>query len=875
MYRFQVPLKTALARSFVQQHRFHEAEQILEKTIKSSCAHLSLEEKGAIANVVFFKDEYLHYLLRQADRLVAQGKWEESLKLYEPVFSAVERHQYPYQVSPVEKKRFRQKLLLRMAEVHFCLGNFPQTLTLLENWDDQLFLNPVDQPRIERRLFLRASANQKMSSQDDRPHFDETTTPSYLLWKAHEAILNNSPPLLLQSSSLLQDNASIGESLPHILKGFSAALDHRLFDAFQELQTGLLKPSSPIDAPWKEASLNLFAECGFERMMLLTCSGQQNSAEELAKSMLSILSTAAHPHTALRIAAIHLFLFKTTNTPSELIKSQAILETLESSLPFEKNALYAALNALTEPPPQMISFNGLSASDCLFMTWFGATEDPSTIPEVDSCEHSSNALSSFSQYLSALSQYQQAMSDEVAIEQAASLIHACLELPGLDDVHPQLLHCLVDLSLHSDQFAEADELINELIQKHASYPLLPQAILSCIFAFEDVPNVANERISLCQYVLERSTPDIYTLLLSLHLFETRQQLTFEYSKKILPFELALIAREEGRALINEVVKSKEPSMMKDRIERAKNAFDSARAHALETMTTFLPQRILSSYQTANALESSQFTPQTCLEKGTHREVTISTPISTATDGMKKESLDFESINFIWGFVFGLQHELITFLEQNITSESAFNELPTLLESSVDTLRQDLLSFTNSIPQEQQLVNPQFLDTCLCLTQTGEIFTLTFRRELEQALIKTKEFSDDSWPSSRPAIRSLLFLAKNLRESTKSTEALSLLSPLQEMEIKDDVELALEIAMEKSLCLRELHQPDKAMALLAWVINGPYASSLRVKAMILRADLYLSLRRTDLAVRQLESVAAKGGEWGTVADRKLRELYGTN
>ena len=73
----------------------------------------------------------------------------------------------------------------------------------------------------------------------------------------------------------------------------------------------------------------------------------------------------------------------------------------------------------------------------------------------------------------------------------------------------------------------------------------------------------------------------------------------------------------------------------------------------------------------------------------------------------------------------------------------------------------------------------------------------------------------------------------------------------------------------------MHKTDKAMALLAWIINGPYASSLRIKAMILRADLYLLINRKDLAIRQLDSVVAKGGEWGAVAERKLRDLYGTD
>ena len=164
--------------------------------------------------------------------------------------------------------------------------------------------------------------------------------------------------------------------------------------------------------------------------------------------------------------------------------------------------------------------------------------------------------------------------------------------------------------------------------------------------------------------------------------------------------------------------------------------------------------------------------------------------------------------------------------------------------------------------------------CSCCAHTSDLYAATFHRQLDEALEKAKSLPE-SWLLSRQAIRSIAYLAKTLREANRAQEALDLVSQLREKEMSDEIELALEIAMEKSLCLRELHRPDKAMAQLAWVINGPYASSLRVKAMILRAELYLSLHRTDLAIRQLESVAAKGGEWGAVAERKLRELYGTD
>jgi hypothetical protein len=189
------------------------------------------------------------------------------------------------------------------------------------------------------------------------------------------------------------------------------------------------------------------------------------------------------------------------------------------------------------------------------------------------------------------------------------------------------------------------------------------------------------------------------------------------------------------------------------------------------------------------------------------------------------------------------------------------------------LQEDVASFSQHVPNSNKFLHSSFLSSCSRLALIAKVYCHTFSRELDLALKQCKELADDP---SASFIRASLFLSKTLRESYQTTQAYALITAFQQEEIcSKDPELALEIAMEKSLCLRDLRQPARAMALLAWVINGPYASSLRVKAMIVRAEIYLSFHRTDLALRQLESVVAKGGEWAPVAERKLQELYGTN
>jgi hypothetical protein len=84
---------------------------------------------------------------------------------------------------------------------------------------------------------------------------------------------------------------------------------------------------------------------------------------------------------------------------------------------------------------------------------------------------------------------------------------------------------------------------------------------------------------------------------------------------------------------------------------------------------------------------------------------------------------------------------------------------------------------------------------------------------------------------------------------------------------------LDIWIEQSLCYREMQQYDEAMRLLSRVINDDVISSRRIKAMYLRAETYELQNRPELALKQLESTARKGGEWALKAQKKLEENYG--
>ena len=83
---------------------------------------------------------------------------------------------------------------------------------------------------------------------------------------------------------------------------------------------------------------------------------------------------------------------------------------------------------------------------------------------------------------------------------------------------------------------------------------------------------------------------------------------------------------------------------------------------------------------------------------------------------------------------------------------------------------------------------------------------------------------------------------------------------------------LDLWIQESFCLRGQNRADEAMLLLSQVINYDAVSPHRLKAMYLRAKIYEEQGRYELARKQLEATAPKGGPWAAKAKAKLEKDY---
>lgn len=84
---------------------------------------------------------------------------------------------------------------------------------------------------------------------------------------------------------------------------------------------------------------------------------------------------------------------------------------------------------------------------------------------------------------------------------------------------------------------------------------------------------------------------------------------------------------------------------------------------------------------------------------------------------------------------------------------------------------------------------------------------------------------------------------------------------------------LEILIEKGQAFQGLGNLDEAMKQLSEVVNYQAVSSLRLKAMYLRAEIYALQGRRMLARKQLLSLSLKAGEWAKKAKETLDKEFG--
>lgn len=194
----------------------------------------------------------------------------------------------------------------------------------------------------------------------------------------------------------------------------------------------------------------------------------------------------------------------------------------------------------------------------------------------------------------------------------------------------------------------------------------------------------------------------------------------------------------------------------------------------------------------------------------------------------------------------------------------FNEVLT----GCDAVKENILILPKENRPHQLFQKAAFLKSRAFLLQGNE-------SQAREELTNLVEYAcNQGCETGEPLVLALIDLSEAFAREGNTDAAFALLNKAQIVQAEGTKEeLLLEILIAKSHLHRITGELDKAMMLLSSVINERSASSLRIQAMFLRAELYELKGRRDLAFRQLQTTAKKGGEWGTRAAKKLEEKYG--
>ncbi len=871
-HRYYIQLQTELARSYVIQDRFEDADKILSKVIGKSCATLPQDEKRRIAAVVLMKDAKLNRMLQQADRLRLEGSYTSSALLYRVILDSVTRKCYPYQASRIEKKRLKYKIMLQLSETYLLSGDYENALELLasdEKWKLDIFneqdsyaiqttrmllkglgylgigeiqkakdilqesLSSVEQAKstVEYddfstlRFLLRSSffsephENTPVASpllsqkRDTTPTSPLSISPKMYLWLSLCTISHKKPLLHpYQVSASVLDKQYLKtciETVQYAQKGqFGNARDEAR-RALQQLQQIPIQAISPFQKEIKSFHKNIIIDFLWNEATLYAILGKYAAAQRI----------------------IHKILELSFEEPSERARERFVfwmnhIEPFLSKTISSEDHAEKQISKNSEKILELITAFENTHTDFFPSTLRLRTSTLQTLLSAQSCLlHNTDSKPFHNQEKHVT--LDRPISLESLYQSLFSLIEALEDLEG----RSFLAHVASDLMIMNGNYYDAFSLFSHVLSCTPIYPKASQLAFHLLTSTKDQHEVfQRERENTFLFIFSREPTDIFPYLSILSddhalLYALQKLSKTQPSSPLVTFTYAVSRWKEAKKIFNEAEKTKEPGLMKEKYETAFSLY----SQASESLVSLLEDK------KAPSSPSSYLNPPYL----SFEHILL----SLNKEWLSKVIQTFHRHDAIY-------NELIASLEHAHNFTSFQHKLLSVENFQKDiTLLQEIASLQASVP----------------------IYTAAFTRNFNSAIQTATSFKQKSDPSPQRA-KAVLFLCQLLRENGILEEEEPLLLSLNETLLyKEDHELALHIAFEKALFFREVQDYDHAMSYLAWITNDPYASSLRVRAMLIRAEIYSEINRDDLAIRQFEAVATKGGEWAKAAERKLEEL----
>ena len=932
---FLIQLKVKLATSFILQNRLQEAESHLKKLLKIPPKTLPQQDRDEIASLIFRLSNHYDQLLQMAENAYEKKLYNESACFYTLLLHAVKHNHFPRQSSKQMKDAYLAKIRLRLGASAFHQGDYKHASTILtaqnysihaKNLQDilqtsllYLALSLKKQGAYEACHFAFCDYLAQASEQHKLPFSDfallGAASSAYQLQNLAQSLLyidellrstkNKNVELLAkllsakiqlrlknykQAHSLLEELEKYGSTRRQALylKGLASANQQDLEMAVIHLEKSI--PEAIGQNLWAKEALyalgSTYNHLAIDYSFKNERGGHKAYLERSEACFLKILAEEKNERAILGLAQNYFVLGFFFSDRQKIEQLTPLLEENKPLLSLDGQLECALLQAQIESSyhDRQKQFQKCTSTQFTPCKFFAKAHFLKALNEIQQARTEKNDPTSlFGEALATLKKAELLGYDSLQIAKVL------LSFPAPNGYREA---CTLLESLPDDN--QQEEIQYLLIQCYTALDF-EKAVTKAAHFFAEFPK-SPHRAELSHALAERliaknALRDASKLLLSVlkdfpHYPEKAHVLYLAaYAQDVLQTDI-----EKARALRKELCHAfpNSPYAAESYFRLfAEQEYQLATPHAifhLESMLTLYP---MSPYTIAANFYVGNFYKQESL-KQKEKKIELA----------KEANIKFQKVDTLYetllsknlldlslkSYFFQIQVDALLsqgslasqlLLDQKI-AEKALLKLNTLLERYL-------------VQPSTQEIQPAHSRLIKAYQEASYLLACTYEKQLKESLARKQLESLIHWHSKRGLkgrflTSAYLDLAKQEQKMGQFSQALTFFEeaeteteygltrqPQKEMQKEMIKEQLLEIKIAKSECYRLMNRLDLAMTLLSEVINDDAASSLRIKAMLLRAEIYEMQHRNDLAIKQLEAASVKGGEWGLKAKTKLEQI----
>jgi tetratricopeptide (TPR) repeat protein len=904
---FSIRLQARLISSYIIQARLETAESHLKKLTKIDAKTLPQEERAEIASLIDRLEYQYELLLQEAEKSFLRGNYKEAISYYKTVLHACQKRSFPKSYSRKQRNELIAKTQYRLGIANFLTKNFSDAALVLIGRDIAFQENSKALAAIfQNGTYCLAVSQKKLKCYKEAltafemyltkanplnaPYYYEAHlnaaicafhTASYPQALEHlKTVASGNKKISLQGqilqakveSALKRDDEAI-KILDNLVKHTSKS-DKSHYEALYEkgaiyLKLGkkeegilLIEESIPdgqqiSSLNWEVDALNLLGKAYLDLAATVPPDEQKAYLERSSACLLKSIAQSQNPQAYLLLAQNYFLRITQFQEKSKIAELEALAkEKIPQEIRLEIEILLAQTENHKNRFEHLLGAKFQNLASYYKVLYLKALDAAQAGNFKEALESLQKALDTADKKL----QLEIAKALIAIAPDKAILLLDKLRSDNQEDVDfllikattqktsedkalrflklypksshiPETLHHLGCLKLENRQFKEAIFCFTKVLQEHPSYSAKDHVLYSAAMSYDQLPK-EGEAARLLRKELATTFP--------------QSPYAADAAFRLFPEKEYLLGTPHAI------------SHLKTFVQSFPNSPYAISAHFyigayLKQESTKLQYQEQKEAQEIKTAQLKQVLTECCQADTLFKELTLPKSLQLYLTEIEVKNLLLEGYTLL---------ELAT---------SGSNKVQFLddSENCLESLIQLTKTFLNKTTQ----------------TEDPKLFSKMFQSYQEGTYLLAVVYEKENRErDARKQLESLIqctesyglkgeFFTKAYLKLAITEQKIELFTQAEKSVPHPKSELLLDISIGKSYFYVKQGELDRAMTLLSHVINADSASQLRIKAMLLRAEIYELQHRRDLAIKQLEAAGKKGGEWGQEAKRKLKEMYG--